>query len=203
MRSRASHGLLVLTVSGRESPDEGTKNESEEEEAASPEKPTSNGSEVSPSPYNHGVDRDPRLATLSWHTTRSVNEVSHSYVSPEHGPLQSGGLCEVPSVLPRGAPSSMLSQESTPQCMSGLRATGQTIVTMLLFGPRNYARNASYVLLHDAPPEWNLALGHVPASQPRGYPSDGRSPRWAAACRIIVSPRHRCHRQLRPPIAEN
>ena len=59
MRSRSSHGLLVLTVCGRESPDEGTKNESEEEEAASPEKPTSNGSEVSVSPNNPGVDRDP------------------------------------------------------------------------------------------------------------------------------------------------
>ena len=59
MRSRASHGLLILTVSDRESPDEETKNESEVEEAASPEKPTSNGSEVSTSPYSPGVNRDP------------------------------------------------------------------------------------------------------------------------------------------------
>lgn len=51
MRSRASHGVPVLTVSDRESPEEETKNdgEEEEEEEASPEKPTSNGSEVSTS----------------------------------------------------------------------------------------------------------------------------------------------------------
>lgn len=55
MRNRASHGVSVLTVSGRESPEEETKNEGEEEESASLEKPLSNGSEVSTSSLAPGV----------------------------------------------------------------------------------------------------------------------------------------------------
>lgn len=57
MRTRASHGVSVLTVPDRESPEEETKNEGEEEEAASPEKPTSNGSDVSTSSFNPGAGR--------------------------------------------------------------------------------------------------------------------------------------------------
>ena len=139
MRSRASHGVSVLTVLDRESPEEETKNDGEEEEEAiSPEKPTSNGSEVSASSSSPGAGAaaSSRYPPGILYGKRMQRRKA---VSPtETGRLRSDHHSRILLAHSWYMVLSMSSQIPTPLCKSVTRATGLTIDENLLFQLRNY-----------------------------------------------------------------
>ena len=138
MRSRASHGVSVLTVLDRESPEEETKNDGENEDEASPEKPTSNGSEVSASSSSPGAGAaaSSRYPPGILYGKRMQRRKA---VSPtETGRLQSDDHSRILLAHSWCVVLNMSSQIPTPLRKSVTRATGLTIDENLLFQLRNY-----------------------------------------------------------------